>query len=79
LVSSASAAHPPAASTPLAHIDRTAVNERVVIGCRTPGEGFFSHALKRELARRGIDVPFVDYDLVGEIRGARQTSSSPSA
>jgi hypothetical protein len=44
----------------------------VVIGCRTPGEGLFSHALKGELARRGIDVPFVDFDLAGEMRGTRQ-------
>ena len=60
------------ASCPLARIDRTTVNERVVLGCRTPGEGLFTGALKRELARRGIDVAFVDYDLAAEIRGARQ-------
>jgi uncharacterized protein YbbK (DUF523 family) len=60
------------ASCPLARIDRATVNERVVLGCRTPGEGIFSHALKRELARRGTDVPFVDYDLADEIRGVRQ-------
>ena len=38
----------------------------------TFGEGLFSRALERELARRGIDVPFVDYDLAGEMRGMRQ-------
>lgn len=60
------------ASCPLARIDRATVNERVVIGCRTLGEGLFTRALERELARRGIDVPFVDYDLADEMRGARQ-------
>jgi hypothetical protein len=60
------------ASCPLARIDRATVNERAVLGCRTPGEGLFTRALKRELARRGTDVPFVDYDLADEIRGARQ-------
>ena len=60
------------ARCPLAQIDRTTVNERVVLGCRTPGEGLFVRALRRELARRRVDVPFVDYDLALEMRAARQ-------
>lgn len=60
------------AACPLAQIDRTVVNERVVLGCLAPGEGLFTRALKRELARRGIDVAFAEYDLAGEIRGTRQ-------
>jgi hypothetical protein len=60
------------ASCPIARIDRTTVNERVVLGCLTPGEGLFTRALEQELARRGLDVPFVDYDLAAEMRGVHQ-------
>jgi hypothetical protein len=60
------------ARCPLARIDRATVNERVVLGCSKPGEGLFTRALERELARRGIDVPFVDHDLAAEMHGVRQ-------
>jgi uncharacterized protein YbbK (DUF523 family) len=63
------------AACPLGLIDRTLVNERAVAGCRTPGEGLFVGALKREVARRGLDVPFVEYDLVAEMCGAEQPDS----
>jgi uncharacterized protein YbbK (DUF523 family) len=63
------------AACPLALIDRTTVNERAVAACRAPGEGLFIGALKRQLARRGLDVPFVEYDLIAEMRGAPQPDS----
>jgi hypothetical protein len=60
------------AACPLARIDRDTVNERAVAACRVPGEGLFIAALQRRLARRGLDVPFFEYDLVAEMRGAPQ-------
>ena len=61
-----------AASCPLYAIDRTLVNERVVTGCRVPGEGLFVHALRRRLKRCGVDVPMLEYDLIAEMHGAPQ-------
>lgn len=57
------------ASCPLASLDRRTVNERAIAGCRIAGEGLFVHALRRELTRRGLDVPFAEHDLVAEMRG----------
>jgi predicted secreted protein len=60
------------AGCPLARIDRRFVNERVVAGCRTPGEGLFVAALRKRLRRRQVDVSFFEYDLISEMRGLRQ-------
>jgi uncharacterized protein YbbK (DUF523 family) len=60
------------AACPLARMDRTTMNERAVAACTAPGEGLFTRALKRELARRRLDVAFVEYDLVAEMHGAPQ-------
>ena len=60
------------AACPLARIDPDFVNDRAVAACRAPGEGLFIAALQRRLAKRGIDVPFVEYDLVAEMRGLDQ-------
>lgn len=60
------------AACPLAMIDRRTVNERAVVACRAAGEGLFIRALKRELKRRRVDVPFVEYDLIAEMRGEPQ-------
>ena len=60
------------AACPLALIDRTTVNEHAVVGCRTAGEGLFIRALQHRLARRGLDIPFMEYDLLAEMRGAPQ-------
>lgn len=57
------------AACPLAAIDRTTVNEQAVAGCVAAGEGLFIAALKDRLAHIGIDVPFVEYDLIAEMRG----------
>jgi hypothetical protein len=63
------------AACPLGLIDRPTVNERAVAACRAPGEGLFIGALKRRLARRGLDVPFVEYDVIAEMFGAPQPES----
>jgi predicted secreted protein len=44
------------------------VNERVVAASMTAGEGMFVAALRRRLARRGIEVPFREHDLLAELR-----------
>lgn len=60
------------ARCPLAAIDRRTVNEDAVAACRVAGEGLFTRTLRRQLARRRIAVPFVEYDLVAEMRGLPQ-------
>src|SRR6516162_5944264 len=36
---------------------------------RTAGVGHFIRALRRGLARPGLDIPFVEHDLAAELRG----------
>jgi uncharacterized protein YbbK (DUF523 family) len=63
------------AACPLALVDRAAINERVVVACRAAGEGLFIRTLRRQVARRHIDVPFLEYDLIAEMRGLPQPES----
>jgi hypothetical protein len=63
------------AACPLALIDRATMNERMVVACRAAGEGLFIRTLRRRLARRHIEVPFVEYDLIAEMRGLPQPDS----
>lgn len=60
------------AGCPLARIDRRLVNERAVEACRISGEGMFIHALRRQLRGRGLDVQFLEHDLIAEMHGTRQ-------
>jgi hypothetical protein len=60
------------AACPIASINRIAMNEQAVAGCRTPGEGIFTQQLRRRLANGGITVPFVEYDIVAEMHGEGQ-------
>jgi predicted secreted protein len=60
------------AACPLAGADRDRMNDDLLIGCSAAGEGLFIGALRRRLAKRGIDVPFFEHDLVAEMRGGRQ-------
>jgi hypothetical protein len=62
-----------AAECPLELIDRATVNERAVAACRTAGEGLFTRVLRDELRRRRLEVPFVEYDLIAEMRGDGQS------
>jgi predicted secreted protein len=59
----------------MAHLDPTrldadTVNRTVVGECVVDGAGVFVTALRRELARRRVDVRFVEHDLIGELRDA---------
>ena len=58
-----------AASCPLARIDRGFVNRAVVEAAVVDGEGIFMTELRRRLERRGIDVPFLEHDLIAEMHG----------
>jgi uncharacterized protein YbbK (DUF523 family) len=60
------------AACPITSIDRATMNQRAVVGCRTPGEGIFTQQLRRRLNRDGMTVPFVEYDIVAEMRGEAQ-------
>jgi predicted secreted protein len=42
-------------------------NRRVIIAHARPGQGMFIAALRRQLRRRRIDVPFDEHDLIAEI------------
>jgi uncharacterized protein YbbK (DUF523 family) len=73
------------AACPLDAMDRAVMNEQAVAGCQRAGEGIFTRQLRRRLERRGLSVPFVEYDIVAEMRGQPQrtvelllgTSASP--
>ena len=42
-------------------------NRRVIVAHARPGQGMFIAALRRQLRRRGVDVPFDEHDLIVEI------------
>ena len=44
-------------------------NRRVIAGHTRAGQGMFIAALRRQLRRRGLDVPFDEHDLIAEITG----------
>ena len=60
------------AACPLGTIDRHTVNIDAVAGCRAPGAGLFTLALRRELRRRGIELRFLEHDLIAEMNGTPQ-------
>ena len=51
-------------------LDAAVVTDRVVGANVTPGEGMFMAELRRHLARRGIEVPLREHDLLAELRAA---------
>jgi uncharacterized protein YbbK (DUF523 family) len=61
---------PVLASTPIDHLDRETFNETAIAQCAAEGQGLFIQALERELDRRGLQVPFLEHDLIAEMRGA---------
>lgn len=61
------------AACPAAALTREVINEEAVAACRRPGEGMFIQALDRRLRRRGITLPALEHDLVGELHGETQT------
>jgi predicted secreted protein len=62
------------AACPFALMNRDVMNKRAVVDCRTAGEGLFVRALKHQLKRRNLAVPFLEHDLVAEMRGQPQTT-----
>jgi uncharacterized protein YbbK (DUF523 family) len=60
------------AACPLAAIDRAMINERVVTESRVAGEGLFIRALRKQLRRRRIEIPFLEHDLIIEMQGREQ-------
>jgi uncharacterized protein YbbK (DUF523 family) len=48
--------------------------DRTVLDCCIPGQGLFTAALQRQLARRGLEAPWSAYDLPAEIRGVPRSS-----
>jgi uncharacterized protein YbbK (DUF523 family) len=55
-------------------ISPEAVNRRVVAANVVRGQGLFVSALRRQLVRRGLDVPMREHDLLGELATARGRS-----
>jgi hypothetical protein len=49
-------------------LDPTLVNDRVVGANVAAGEAMLIAELRRRLARRGIEVPFREHDLLVELR-----------
>lgn len=56
------------AACPVAAITRAMINEHVLVGCRIAGEGLFIRQLRLRLDRKGISLPFDEYDIVAEMR-----------
>jgi predicted secreted protein len=49
------------ASFDLSGIDRRTFNERAVRACLVEGDGLYIRALRRQLWRRGLSVPFIEH------------------
>ena len=58
-------------------LSRAGVNEHVVAANLTAGEGMFIAALRRRLARRGIEVSFREHDLLAELHVDRPVVATP--
>lgn len=61
---------------PAAALDRRTLNRDIVAANVRPGEGMFIRALRRRLARAGLEVPLREHDLLAEL-GLRQAPGSP--
>jgi len=60
---------PVLATTPVEQLERETFNDAAIVQCLTDGQGLFIQALKRELDRRRLHVPFLEHDLVAEMHG----------
>ena len=56
------------AACPLAALDRQAFNRQVIAANVVAGEGLFVRQLRRALDRRGIQVPFQEFELLPTMR-----------
>ncbi len=59
------------ASCPAQQLDRKTFNDSAIVACLVDGEGMFEQALRLRLARRGLSVPFLEHDLIAEMRERR--------
>jgi predicted secreted protein len=59
------------AGCPIASLNREMLNEQAIVGCRVVGEGLFIAALRRQLRRRGLTVPFWEHDPLTERDGQK--------
>jgi predicted secreted protein len=59
-----------AVDVPVAALTRTIMNERIVAANVKPGTGWFVDALRRELRRRHLAVPFLELDPAAAMTGA---------
>jgi predicted secreted protein len=48
-------------------LQRSELNDRVIVANTRPGQGLFVRALRRQLCRRRLEVPFVEHDPTPEI------------
>ena len=60
------------AACPVAAMSRAVMSEQAVAACQRAGEGLFVRRLRRRLERKGLSVPFVEFDIVAEMRGRPQ-------
>jgi predicted secreted protein len=60
------------AACPFAALRRQAINDDVLLACRTAGEGMFLRLLRLRLRRLRLDVPLLEHDLIAEMRGVAQ-------
>ena len=64
---SAAAKHREFAGCDPAQLNTDDFNHRVIVAHARRGQGMFVAALRRQLRRRGLDVPFDEHDLIAEI------------
>ena len=50
-------------------LDRDTLNRQAIAACVQPGAGSLMGSLRQELRRRRLEVPFLGFDLVAEMRG----------
>ena len=58
------------------HLPRTASAEdmnAIIRACLSDGSGIFLALLRKEIQRRGLDVPFLAHDLIAELEGSAVT------
>jgi hypothetical protein len=60
------------AARPVESLDRPTFNREVVVACRVSGQGLYVRTLRQQLERKGLDVPFLEHDLVSEMHGESQ-------
>lgn len=52
-------------------IDKKRLNEGLYKECLSQNNGFFIKALKEEMVKKNIDIPFLEHDLLDELKGGK--------